>query len=284
MCKLFFTLYDEKITEHVKAFLAQSKEADHTSAKCNQSKDGFGLAWVNPDTNSFEIYKQPFSYEKDKNIDNVINTLPKKMVIGHIREKIYGDESYENTQPFIHDNQIFIHNGNITDFEKHAKFIKSYIARKFHHSIKGETDSELLFYLMLSFIDYCKNKTAYKKNTTRKRTKPSTNILSKKQIQLYHQIPGPNQTCAISMMFRFFEMNSITLTANIIYSSPTETIIIKYASPSLKSKPLILNRCNAKGILITTQKLYQYNSVVIPENSVMNIDYTNGIIRINRIQ
>lgn len=283
MCKLFFTLHDEKISEHIKEFLAQYKQSPNT--KCNQSKDGFGLAWVNPDTNRFEIYKQPFSYDKDENIDNVIKTLPKKMVIGHIREKIYGDESYENTHPFLHDNQVFMHNGRIIDFEKHAKFIKSYIARKFHHSIKGETDSELLFYLLLSFMEYCKNTPAnHKKNTTRKR-RPTTRILSKKQIQEYEKINAspPTQNHAISMMFRFFQMNSIALNANIIYSSPSETIITKYASPDVQHNPLYLNRCNAQGILITTKLLRNYNSAVIPDNTMLRIDYNTGTIRVNKI-
>lgn len=283
MCKLFFTLYDEKISEHVKEFLAQSHQSDHPNTTCGQSKDGFGLAWVNPDTKQFEIYKQPFSYDKDENIENVIQNLPQKMVMGHIREKSYGDRAMENTHPFLHDNQIFMHNGDIVDFEKHAKFIKSYIARKYHHHIRGETDSELLFYLLLSFMEYCKNKNAYKKNTTRKRTQ-TPKLLSKKQIDAYEQIDISNhQNCAVTMMFRFFEKNSIALNANIIYSSPSETIIIKYASSGVKYKPLYLNRCNAKGILITTKLLRDYNSAVIPDNTVMCVDYNTGTIRVNRI-
>jgi predicted glutamine amidotransferase len=267
----------------VKEFLAQSNQSDKPNTTCGQSKDGFGLAWVNPDTNRFEIYTQPFSYDKDENIENVIKILPKKMVMGHIREKSYGNRSLENTHPFLHDNQIFMHNGNIDDFEKHAKFIKSYIARKFHHSIKGETDSEVLFYLLLSFMEYCKNKPAYKKNTTRKRTQ-TPRLLSKKQIDAYEQIDATNaQNCAFSMVFRFFQMNSIILNANIIYSSPTETFIVKYASPGINYKPLYLNRCNAKGILITTKLLRNYNSAVIPENTVLHIDYTTGTIRVNKI-
>ena len=284
MCKLFFTLNDEKISEHVKEFLAQSNQSDHPTTKCGESKDGFGLAWVNPDTNQFEIYKQPFSYDKDENIDNVINALTQKMVMGHIREKSYGDRSLENTHPFLHDNQIFMHNGHVVDFENHAKFIKSYIARKFLSKIRGETDSEVLFYLMLSFMDYCKHKTAYKKNTTRKRTQTSQKILSKKQIDAYEQIDvANNQNCAVTMMFRFFEMNSIALNANIIYSSTIETIIVKYASTGVKYKPLYLNRCNAKGVLITTKRLCNYNSTDIPENTLLRIDYNTGTIRVNRI-
>lgn len=282
MCKLFFTLYDEKISEHVKEFLAQSDQSDHPNTTCGQSKDGFGLAWINPDTNRFEIYKQPFSYDKDENIENVIQNLPQKMVMGHIREKSFGDRSMENTHPFFYDNKIFMHNGHIVDFEKHAKFIKSYIARKFHHHIRGETDSELLFYLLLSFMEYCKNKTAYKKNTTRKRTQ-IPKILSKKQIDAYEQIDAPNSTCAVTMMFRFFEINSISLNANIIYSSPFETVIIKYASSGVKCKPLYLNRCNSNGILITTKLLRDYNSAVIPDNTILRVDYNTGTIRVNRI-
>jgi len=273
----------KKISEHVKEFLAQSNQSDKPNTTCGQSKDGFGLAWVNPDTNQFKIYKQPFSYDKDENIENVIKTLPQKIVMGHIREKSYGDRSLENTHPFLHDNQIFMHNGHIVNFEKHAKFIKSYIARKFHHSIKGETDSELLFYLLLSFMEYCKNKTTYKKNTTRKRTQ-TPRLLSKKQIHAYQQIDASStQNDAIAMMFRFFETNSITLNANIIYSSTTETIIVKYASPHVNYKPLYLNRCNAKGILITTKLLSNYNSAVIPDNTVLHVDYNTGTIRVNKI-
>lgn len=276
MCKLFFSFNDEHMSEHVKEFLAQSK-CDN-SKTCKESPDGFGIAWVHPATNQFEIYKQPFSYDKDKNIDNVVDILPQKMVIAHIREKIYGDESYENTHPFLYDNRVFMHNGMIFDFQKHAKLIRAYIAPTFIKQISGETDSELLFFLLLSFSHYCKHKTLYKSRTTRKRTTP-TKILSKKQIRLYETIP--QQTCPITMMFQFLAMQSITLVANIIYSTPDETWIIKYASKGKECKPLFLNGCKSKGLLITSKVLRNYHSIVIPENSIIKINQKS--VRVNKI-
>jgi predicted glutamine amidotransferase len=280
MCKLFFSLNDEHISEHIKEFLAQS--ICTASKTCKESPDGFGIAWVNPSTNQFELYKQPFSYDKDPNIDSVVDILPQKMVIAHIREKVYGNESYENTHPFLYDNQIFMHNGRIFDFEKHAKLMRSYIAPKFIKQISGETDSELLFFLLISFSHYCKHKALYKSRATRKKSTP-TKILSKKQIQLYDTIPQSQQNCPINMMFQFFAMQSITLIANIIYSTPDETWIIKYASPGEECKPLFLNGCKSKGMLITSKVLRDYHSIVIPENSIIKIDYKDSVVRVNPI-
>ena len=281
MCKLFFSFNDEHMSDHIKEFLAQSKCNDDKT--CKDSLDGFGIAWVHPVSNQFEIYKQPFSYDKDKNVDNVVDILPKKMVIAHIRAKIYGNNSYENIHPFLYDNTIFMHNGMIFDFEKHAKRIRSYIAPKFIKQISGETDSEMLFYLLLSFSHYCKYKSLYKSNnSTRKKSMP-TKILSKKQIQLYETIPQSTKDCPITMMFQFFAIHSITLIANIIYSTPEKTWIIKYASSGKECRPLFLNGCKSNGMLITSKVLRNYHPIVIPENSIIKIDYKEDIVRVNPI-
>lgn len=263
MCKLFFSLNDESIHKHIIDFLAQTK-CKKTEKNCTESNDGFGIAWVNQ--SHFELYKQPFSYDKDAHLNTIIPSISGKMVFGHIREKEYGKPSLENTHPFIFENQLFMHNGGIIHFHKHKHCIKQYIAEKYLKYIHGETDSEHMFFLLLSFMDYYKQ----------------TPVFTKKQIQLYENIPRKH--CAMSMMFHFFEMNSITLNANIIYSNMHETIITKYATGKTKYCPLYLNtknNGNDKSILITTKVLPEYKGVIIPDHSILHMNHDNGTMSIS---
>jgi predicted glutamine amidotransferase len=264
MCKLFFSLNDNNIAKHIKDFLAQTK-CGKIEKNCKESNDGFGFAWVNQ--NHFELYKKSVPYDKDPDIEKMIPLIKGKMVFGHIREKVYGNAAIENTHPFLFENHIFMHNGSILNFQKHKDFLKSHIARKFLKKIQGDTDSEILFYLLLSFIEYFEQ--------------GITTHLTKSQITLYDKIP--RNRCAVSMMFRFFEMNSITLNANIIYSNMHETIVTRYASGKTKYCPLYLNTKNNendKTILITTKVLPGYNGAIVPENSMIKMKHHEGMVRI----
>lgn len=70
----------------------------------------------------------------------------------HSREATVGSVKRENTHPFRFQNWLFAHNGTIEGFpsckEKFLESMPPFIARR----IKGDTDSEHLFHLMLSFL------------------------------------------------------------------------------------------------------------------------------------
>ncbi|WP_343080565.1 class II glutamine amidotransferase [Ostreiculturibacter nitratireducens] len=71
-------------------------------------------------------------------------------VIAHVRRATVGEPSIENTHPFSHGPWIFAHNGTIPNFLKVRDRMMPEIERMFRNDIRGTTDSEHIFYYILS--------------------------------------------------------------------------------------------------------------------------------------
>ena len=73
--------------------------------------------------------------------------------IGHLRHQgsCVGIPNYFNTHPFRYGPFIFCHNGKINDFSIHKNTLWKSIHPRLRSQIKGQTDSEYLFFLLLSF-------------------------------------------------------------------------------------------------------------------------------------
>jgi glutamine amidotransferase len=236
-------------------FLKQSHQnKKHTPGIDNQRDhihhvDGFGFAWLAKD--KWKIYKSPKDYLHDDQIMKLADRIPKKLVIGHLRKKIYGKPSIENTHPFIYENQIFLHNGFIKDFPKHQEKIKGQIHPEYLNHIEGESDSEVLFYLFLSIKD-----DLAKKNSTKK-------LLNR----------------AIRELFERFERWGIELTANIIYANENHILITRFLCYNKKEyaqeqhpPSLYLHQQIAPGGILITSEPILSNFQLIPENNIIVID------------
>jgi predicted glutamine amidotransferase len=106
------------------------------------------------------FYNKEWKIKKSINMDhNFINFLSlSDIIIGHLRNKgsCVGDVKIENTHPFQYKEFIFCHNGKIIDFENNINILKNEISPMYLKEIKGETDSEIIFYILISY--YQKNK------------------------------------------------------------------------------------------------------------------------------
>lgn len=71
------------------------------------------------------------------------------MLVAHIRQKTVGPTSVANTHPFLRDGWVFAHNGTIKDQD----FVKERVSARRRAEVEGETDSEMLFALLLSRLD-----------------------------------------------------------------------------------------------------------------------------------
>ena len=126
--------------------------------------DGFGLAWKNK--RSFKLYKNYLPIWNDPNLVNVSKSVSSSLVIGNVRSAtISENQGYQNTHPFVLENFCFSHNGYIKDFNVITKKkILKYLNAKFTNLIKGHTDSELIFILLMQLIETSKNITKSIKN------------------------------------------------------------------------------------------------------------------------
>jgi predicted glutamine amidotransferase len=73
-------------------------------------------------------------------------------LLAHIRKSTVGSLGPLNTHPFHYGPWIFAHNGNIKNFSHYQKELYQKVAPQFQPYILGETDSELIFYLLLTHM------------------------------------------------------------------------------------------------------------------------------------
>ena len=71
-------------------------------------------------------------------------------VIAHVRRATVGPASIENTHPFVHGRWIFAHNGTVPHFDKMRERLLEAMDPIHRDSILGETDSEHVFYYLLT--------------------------------------------------------------------------------------------------------------------------------------
>ena len=215
MCKLFLSIDNKNATRDILTFLSQTFTTPI-------SLDGFGIAWYG---GGWHTYKNPLPYTDDVIINDLINK-DTRILIGHIRHicPSCADVSYLNTHPFVYQDNLMFHNGVISDFDKNK--MAQYIDPNFFKLIKGTTDSEYLFYLLLTI------KQKYKKNN-----KLIFRTMFRKLFSILKKISK-----------RFF--------ANLIFCDNQYIVVTRYAwGKDASPIPLHYNKIK-KGILISTEPLY----------------------------
>ena len=252
MCRLFLSINSKNYKKNIILFLLQSTHKKKYTPLLNNyrdgttHKDGYGLAWYN--NTNIHYYKNPNVFYKDKNFKNIITKINSNIIFGHIRQKTESNTCYDNTHPFYFNNQIFMHNGKIKEFNKNKETIMKYINPNYLTFIKGFTDSEILFFLYLSFLDIFKYN--YKK--------------------------------AMLEMFNLFKFLNIELTANIIYANKDYIIVTRYLIYNQnyyidKQLPPSLYVDFSDGIIISSEPVTN-KWQLIKENTIFLIDIKNSNI------
>ena len=246
MCRLLLIIgenYDKNIIYN---FLNQSiiKKNTPNINSCRDidfHKDGFGLSWKYQDR--YVIYKNHKCYTEDKNINKIIDNIPKNILIGHIRARcpnLQANVKYENTHPFKFKENIWLHNGCINNFELFKKNNENKILNKFKTNIKRNTDSEFLFYLFLSLYN--------KKNNQTINSLIETNI----------------------NFFTILKKYKNSISANIIYSNDKYIFISRYIN-NKDIAPSLYYNTDRNNIIISSEPLIEkYN--IFPNNHCFIID------------
>ena len=134
--------------------------------------DGFGFSWLEEE--KFLLYKNPIPIFHDPNLYTISKLIKSNIIIGHLRACLncYGfNNSFFNCHPFLINNIVMVHNGMVKNFKSYFKKIVNDINDDLLIHLKGDTDSEYLFGLFLTFyhsnnnlhqslqllIDYLKN-------------------------------------------------------------------------------------------------------------------------------
>ena len=276
MCRLFLWL--DLTPDHPSQYLERQlmdflKQSDHirkhTPGIRNEHDytshtDGFGFAWQK--NNRWSIYRNPLMYSRVPELPNVLHRISRhRLVLGHIRRATKPTAtSHENTHPFYYRNHVFLHNGEIRGFPAKREVVLDEIDADLRASIKGQTDSEAVFYLFLSKL----------------RSSPEQSLPT-----------------AFAKTVQFLEFHFELVILNIVISDKTHTLVSRYCShvgrhrpPSLYWNVPIREAISKEGrfgffpkLIVSSEPILESQTYAVPANTLMVIENQTGIVSLSRI-
>ena len=112
--------------------------------------DGFGVGWygTGPDPGLFRSTEPAWN---DLNLRELAAHSRAGRIFAHIRASTGSAVQQTNCHPFRHDNWLWMHNGSFADVREYKRDLAMAIEPGLYPDIEGSTDSELFFYLALTF-------------------------------------------------------------------------------------------------------------------------------------
>lgn len=146
MCRLFG--FRSVIQSQVHQSLIQAENA--LEVQSHKHPDGWGVCYYI--SGHPHIIKSEKTAIDDSIFKQVSGIVSSQTVLAHIRNATLGEVNILNTHPFQYGNWVFAHNGNIKNFDEHREEIVNRVSPDLRRFILGKTDSELLFYFILSTL------------------------------------------------------------------------------------------------------------------------------------
>ena len=112
--------------------------------------DGFGVGWYGapPTPGVFHSTEPAWN---DQNLRELAGHISSPLFFTHIRAAIGSSVQQTNCHPFRHGRWLFMHNGFIDGFAAIKRDLVLAVDESLYPEIKGQTDTEALFYLALTF-------------------------------------------------------------------------------------------------------------------------------------
>ncbi|WP_269932710.1 class II glutamine amidotransferase [Aminobacter sp. HY435] len=137
---------EDIVTAPCHSLIAQSHRAEE--AKSPTNGDGFGLAWYG-DRPEPGLYRDILPAWSDPNLKSLCRQIKSSLFLAHVRASTGGATSRANCHPFVSGRWSFMHNGQISGFERIRRRLEASIGDALYDQREGTTDSELFFLLML---------------------------------------------------------------------------------------------------------------------------------------
>jgi len=139
---------EELIENPGNSLIKQSLNASESKTAING--DGFGLGWYGAKS-SPGIYREILPAWADQNLLSLCQQISSRLFFAHVRASTGTFTSRANCHPFSFDNWMFMHNGQIAEYEKVRRDIENLIPDKHYLGREGTTDSEALFLALYQF-------------------------------------------------------------------------------------------------------------------------------------
>lgn len=112
--------------------------------------DGFGLGWYDgaPEPGVYKSIQPAWS---DPNLREIAHHIRTPLLFAHVRASTGTAVQRSNCHPFRHGRWLWMHNGLIRGFRELRRDLALAVDPRLYSDIEGTTDSELLFFLALTF-------------------------------------------------------------------------------------------------------------------------------------
>jgi predicted glutamine amidotransferase len=139
---------EELVYNPTHSLIEQSRSARLTSHVTNA--DGFGLGWYG--TRALPgVYRSVSPAWSDRNLQELCAQIESPLFLAHIRASTGTPVQQTNCHPFRHGRWLFVHNGFVAQHDRLRRALVLAVDPALFAHIEGTTDSELLFFLALTF-------------------------------------------------------------------------------------------------------------------------------------
>jgi len=153
MCRLLGIIGKKEISAKHYFFETEKKFKDYTEKPIGYDgylhQDGWGIGWY--ENKKPKIFKEGKDEVKAYDFSKV-KKIKSNIILSHVRDASEGPKTTKNSHPFQYKNLIFAHNGFIT-----RSSVIPLLTTKYKKALKGETDSEVFFMLILQEYERTKD-------------------------------------------------------------------------------------------------------------------------------
>jgi hypothetical protein len=98
------------------------------------------------------LRRRPNDERTTLDVSALAKDLRSDLIVGHVRSATIGNIRTENTHPFRYREWLFAHTGSIDSYAQIRGRLLESIPEFLRKDIRGDTDSEVLFHVVLSFL------------------------------------------------------------------------------------------------------------------------------------
>jgi glutamine amidotransferase len=110
--------------------------------------DGWGVAYYVD--GAPHVTKSALTAVNDAIFHRLSGIVASETVLAHVRRATVGEKNVLNCHPFQYGKWVFAHNGELSQFPLKREACLKEVAPRLRRYILGETDSELMFYVLLT--------------------------------------------------------------------------------------------------------------------------------------
>jgi glutamine amidotransferase len=143
-------LFLEELIFKAKHSLAQQSR-DSRLGELPMNGDGFGVGWYGRRGRKPAVFRDTRPAWNDQNLREISGQVESHLFLAHIRATTGTHVQQSNCHPFRHGEWLFMHNGLIRGYEKVRRQLAMAVDPSLYSNLAGTTDTEILFYLALTF-------------------------------------------------------------------------------------------------------------------------------------